>query len=672
MRRGTDHRHAGRPGGAAIAGFWGTRPVSVDAAAALYQAWLKNRGRLSSAIAAKSMKLLSARMDGAHLLCLADPSSRGISQANARSLVASCTRLRHETLLWLGRREILTKSSDNAVQLWTMSGDQLSSRDLVPSGNFRLFSSACSADGRYVVTFSHEGGAQVWNLSDVPTPRPLGPAGQDVFAAAVNVDGLRVATMSKDGTTGTWDLSRDPPEFQRLEHVPGNSGGLVAISADGRRVAATHRDGTIMVWDLSDAEPKPTVVKGHSEFIRSIALSSDGRRLVTGSLDHTARLWDLAEQPPTSTVVAQHANWVTAASFSSDANRVITGSADGTARVLDLSEDRSTSRKLEGPGVVRYAAFGPGPGSALTIGSDGTALAWDLTGGKPVPRKLAALSGLRHAFFSANYRWLLAAPREGAAAMWDLSMQGPPRPLEAAIGQATIAVSNDGQQVLTRSGVAGSTASLWDLRRDPPSVRTLEGEVNTSIGIAILGPNRPQKRMIIAEQMPCRPCAPSLWNLADDHPRRASSRPSDRGYLMSQAMSGDGPRVTTVWGVGTVDVWDLWPTSLRLSLRCRRQGRMFITLFSAQIQPGHGYLRFHMTNSGGYGTFARSAATHRACRPHWRRCLRRFQLGRNAGANDFQRQYRADLVGPDERTPGICRAGRPRRRGRICGIQPRR
>jgi WD40 repeat protein len=64
---------------------------------------------------------------------------------------------------------------------------------------------------------------------------------------------------------------------------------LIAISYDITGVAPFSY---VEVWDAF-SHKLLYILKGHTNFVRSVAFSSDGTKLVTASLDFTARIWNL-------------------------------------------------------------------------------------------------------------------------------------------------------------------------------------------------------------------------------------------------------------------------------------------------------------------------------------------------------------------------------------------
>jgi WD40 repeat protein len=65
-----------------------------------------------------------------------------------------------------------------------------------------------------------------------------------------------------------------------------------------------------------------------------VCFSPDGKRILTGSADNTARVWD-TETGQAKAVLKGHTNWVRSVCWSPDGTRVLTGSDDFTARVRD-------------------------------------------------------------------------------------------------------------------------------------------------------------------------------------------------------------------------------------------------------------------------------------------------------------------------------------------------
>ncbi len=173
-------------------GRGGHRPVSAEAAAALWQAWMRNR---ETALAGHTGGVLAAAFspDG-------------------------------------GR--VVTASDDGTARVWDLSGPRPAATVLEGHTDW-VRAAAFSPDGGRVVTASADRTARVWDLSG---PRPAATVLEGhtdwVRAAAFSPDGGRVVTASDDGTARVWDLSGPSPAATVLE---GHAGGVrvAAFSPDG-------------------------------------------------------------------------------------------------------------------------------------------------------------------------------------------------------------------------------------------------------------------------------------------------------------------------------------------------------------------------------------------------------------------------------------------------------
>jgi hypothetical protein len=174
------------------------RPLSLDAAAALHQSWLRNR---------------ETTLAGHH--------------GPVHSAVFSPDGLR-----------ALTAADDKTARVWDLRGKQ---PGFVALEGHRgpVVSAAFSPDGTHVVTASADGTARVWDLrqrqpSFVALEGHRGP----VVSAAFSPDGTYIVTASADGTARVWDLRQRQPSFVALE---GHRGPVVSVAFSPERNARGHR-----------------------------------------------------------------------------------------------------------------------------------------------------------------------------------------------------------------------------------------------------------------------------------------------------------------------------------------------------------------------------------------------------------------------------------------------
>ena len=68
--------------------------------------------------------------------------------------------------------------------------------------------------------------------------------------------------------------------------------GKIEYAPTGDWIASGSREGNIYLWNLH--KPKnPSVLKGHTDYIKTLAFSPNGKQLVSGAEDETVRVWDV-------------------------------------------------------------------------------------------------------------------------------------------------------------------------------------------------------------------------------------------------------------------------------------------------------------------------------------------------------------------------------------------
>ena len=65
----------------------------------------------------------------------------------------------------------------------------------------------------------------------------------------------------------------------------------VAVSLSGKRIVSGSGDKLVRVWDASTGD-ELKVLKGHTNFVRSVAFSPDDKQIVSGSNDKSVRVWN--------------------------------------------------------------------------------------------------------------------------------------------------------------------------------------------------------------------------------------------------------------------------------------------------------------------------------------------------------------------------------------------
>jgi WD40 repeat protein/serine/threonine protein kinase len=309
------------------------------------------------------------------------------------------------------------------------------------------------------------------------------------------------------------------------------------FSPDEQRILTASEDGTARLWDL--AGNQLAVFKGHDGNVLQARFSLDGQRVLTASQDGTARLWDLTGKQLV--VFEGHKGNVNSAEFSPDGQRIITTSRDRTARLWDLSGKQL--RLFQGhTNIVRDPVFSPDGRMVVTASDDGTARIWNLFDEQSVVLDGHDGQEVESAVFSPNGQQVLTAAKDDTARLWDLAgkqlavFKGHTRDVNAAI------FSPDGEHVVTAS--VDRTARLWDLAGNELVVFEGHSDIINSVRFSPDG----KSILTFSHDKTAR-----LWDLSGK--QRAVF--SHTGRVTDALVSSDGRHILTASEDHTARVWEM-------------------------------------------------------------------------------------------------------------------
>jgi len=278
---------------------------------------------------------------------------------------------------------------------WALVGDLWS--------DARVNSAEFSADGRWIVTGSGDGGARIWDAAKWEVRLRVRHVGA-VVSACVSRDGQRLLTASTDTLAALWstESGRQLRTFShpdRLEHAE--------FSPDAKRILTLCADQKVRLWDATNGQ-LVVAWQPHAATVHQAHFSPDGNRVVTGSLDHAARVWDAATGRSLCEPLA-HRGAVRSARLSPDGGKLLTASQDDTAVIWDLTSPQPRSIMLQHGASLHSARFSPNGRRVVTACQDRTARVWDAVTGQPLGSPIQHSAPVLDAAFSPDGNWIATA-----------------------------------------------------------------------------------------------------------------------------------------------------------------------------------------------------------------------------------------------------------------------
>jgi WD40 repeat protein/DNA-binding SARP family transcriptional activator/energy-coupling factor transporter ATP-binding protein EcfA2 len=365
--------------------------------------------------------------------------------------------------------------SDPASRVWDVRTGRLvfQTKGLAGANVLRF-----APDGRFLVTPTRSGTAQIWEIRRDRLVNTLtGHTGQ-VVAVAYSPDDRLIATGGTDGTARLWD-PRSGKQLLVL-HGPNAPVDALAFTPDSRRLVGASEDGTVRIWDVTPgghrdwltlvADPGPGGVD-------AIAYSHNGARLeTTGACDGRTSLWNAetgalirtyrtyavdpgglgaaASKPSCSYYVTTGQRFnASSTATRPDGNVVAVAVQDGTVQLLDGRSGSLLATLAGGHGGARALAFDRSGKRIATGNWDGTAIVWDAASGRPL-RTFAGHNGVVESLsFSPDGTTLATAGEDTTAKLWDLRTGRRLLNLTGHTGALTdVEFSPDGTRLATASG----------------------------------------------------------------------------------------------------------------------------------------------------------------------------------------------------------------------------
>lgn len=272
-----------------------------------------------------------------------------------------------------------------------------------------------TSDGKWMVTASLDGSAQVWKAESgvLAWPLELGPSYR-VMSAVFNPKGNHLAVAVSDGSLRILIVQSGNQRAVFNAHT----GGVlwVAYSPTGELMVTGGCDGLVQVWDVKQ-EARLFSLDGHLKPVTCAAFSPDSKRLVSTSIDATVRIWDVASRSQVR-LLSGHAQPVNSAMFSPDGKHVLSAGLDGTARIWDAITGKEMVKLTPGTGEICWAGYSRDGRTIVTASDDHKTRLWDAPSGACLTVLGGHTRRVTYAVFTDNDAHLLTASRDQTVRRW--------------------------------------------------------------------------------------------------------------------------------------------------------------------------------------------------------------------------------------------------------------
>lgn len=298
---------------------------------------------------------------------------------------------------------------------------------------------------------------------------------------------LSVASSPVDGIWAMGDtksrIRLRYSEGQQWKVMRGHSNWVrsITFSRDGQFLASASDDKTVMLWDTSTGQ-RLRILEGHKQRVWSVAISPDGNSIASASEDKTILLWRLSTGKCYKTL-EKHTNWVRCVAYSPDGNILASGSSDKSVILWDAQKGEYLNTLLAHTARVRSVAFSQDGQTLASSSDDSTIILWHVQSGKKLKTLAGHKSWVRSIAFHPKRSLLASAGEDCEVIIWDVSTGKRKNTLLGHTGRVwSVTFCGEDCQTLISSS-DDKTVKIWDVDTGE-CIKTFQGNTNWSWSLA--------------------------------------------------------------------------------------------------------------------------------------------------------------------------------------------
>ena len=325
---------------------------------------------------------------------------------------------------------------DHTIVLWdAITGEQ---KTTLKDHNFNAVGGdvrclSFSSDGKILASGHGDGNIRLWDVKSTRLKKYLSGHSSHVYGMSFSPTDNEFLVSGSGDELWIWNIAKGKHEFlyigvNVIARVESDGTKVyewpavfaLCFSPNGKTLATAHRDTTVRLWNMETRTAK-SILKGHTDFVKSVSFSQNGKTLVSGGWDRTVRLWDITTGTQKA-ILTGHANKIKNVSFSSDGSTIVSIDYSNTIRLWDATIGKHKSTLQGYTPHINSIAYSSDGTMIASADSDGTIWLWNAISRKKEKILKGHLKSVRDISFSPDGKTLVSGGDDYKLCLWNVKM----------------------------------------------------------------------------------------------------------------------------------------------------------------------------------------------------------------------------------------------------------